>query len=163
MCPEDSLKFIVDINAGKLAKWLRLIGYDTLLFDHRYDSRLVYIATTENRVLITRDTQIMKRRIITTGELKTLLIISDNPGQQIHEVIEAFGLNSNFNPFSRCLECNESLVKRSKEEVENKVPPYVFQTQSQYVAFPKCHRIYWQGTHWEAISKRLQKLSNYQA
>jgi uncharacterized protein with PIN domain len=161
MCPEDSPKFIVDINAGKLAKWLRLIGYDTLLFDHRDDNRLIHIAVTEGRIVITRDTQIMKRRIITTGELKTLLIMSDNPGQQIREVLKTLGLNPNFNPFSLCLECNEPLVKRSKEEVKDRVPPYVFQTQSQYVECPVCHRIYWQGTHWEAIKNKLDKLTHY--
>lgn len=81
MCPEVTPKFITDLNAGKLAKWLRLLGYDILLFDHRNDSRLIYIALKENRIVITRDTHIMERRVITTGELKALLVMSDNPHQ----------------------------------------------------------------------------------
>jgi uncharacterized protein len=158
MCPEDSPRFIVDINVGKLAKWLRLIGYDTLLFDHRDDSRLIHIALAEKRMIITRDTQMMKRRVITTGELKAILVRSDNPSQQICQVIKELGLNSNFNPFSLCLEDNQTLVKISKGEVENRVPPYVYRTQSEYVECPNCHRIYWQGTHWQAM---VEKLSNW--
>ena len=111
MCPEDSPRFIVDINVGKLARWLRMIGYDTHLFDHRDDKHLIHIALTENRIILTRDTQMMKRRVITIGELKALLITSDNPGEQIHQVIKELGLNPNFNPFSLCLECNQPLVK----------------------------------------------------
>jgi uncharacterized protein with PIN domain len=91
MCPEDSPRFIVDVNVGKLAKWLRMIGYDTLLFDHRDDKRLIHIAMTENRIILTRDTQMMKRRVITTGVLKAVLISSDNPNQQIHQVIKNLG------------------------------------------------------------------------
>ena len=160
MCPETSPKFIVDINAGKLARWLRLIGYDTLLFDHREDSRLIYIALKENRIVLTRDTQMMKRRVITIGELKALLISSDNPREQIRQVIKELDLNPAFNRFSICLECNQPLAKISKEEVENKVPPYVYRTQSEYVECPNCHRIYWQGTHWQAMVKKLRGLIN---
>jgi uncharacterized protein len=159
MHPADIPKFIVDINVGKLAKWLRMIGYDTLLFDHRDDSRLVYIAVKENRILLTRDTQLMKRRIITTGELEALLIINDNPVLQIHQVINTFSLDLDFSPFRTCLECNEPLVKCSKQDIENRVPPYVFHTQNQFVECPLCHRIYWQGTHWQAMKKKLSSLS----
>jgi hypothetical protein len=137
-----------------------MIGYDTLLFDHRDDSRLIYIAMTENRIILTRDTQIMKRRAITIGEMKALLISSDNPGEQIHQVIKELGLNPNFNNFSLCLECNQPLVKISKGEAENRVPSYVYQTQSQYVECPNCHRIFWQGTHWQAMVRKLDELIN---
>jgi hypothetical protein len=159
MYPEKSSKFIADINVGKLAKWLRLIGYDTLLFDHSDDNRLVYIAVKENRILLTRDTQIMKRRIITAGELKALLIQNDNPVLQIHQVIQAFLLNPYFNPFSLCLECNEPLVNRNKQEIENRVPPYIFQSQNQFDECPVCHRIYWQGTHWQAMLNKLELIN----
>lgn len=158
MCPDNGPKFIVDINVGKLAKWLRMIGYDTLLFDHRDDNRLVFIAFTENRILLTRDTQIMKRRVITTGQLKALLIKNDNPGRQIKEVIQALGLDPAYNLFSICLECNAPLLKRDKKEIEGRVPVYVFQTQSRYVECPVCHRIYWQGTHWQAMVEKLKQL-----
>jgi uncharacterized protein with PIN domain len=160
MCPEDSPRFIVDINVGKLARWLRMIGYDTQLFDHRDDNRLIHIAMTENRVILTRDTQMMKRRVITTSVLKAVFISSDNPHKQIHQVIKELGLKSNFNPFSLCLECNQPLVKINREDVKDRVPPYVYQTQPHYVECPKCHRIYWQGTHWQAMARKLESLIN---
>jgi uncharacterized protein with PIN domain len=151
------IKFIVDHNVGKLAKWLRIMGYDTLFFHGSDDSRLVAIALAEGRVILTRDTQIMRRRVVTSGRLKAILIQSDEPEQQIHQVIDTLKLDCHFQPFSVCLECNQPLVERSREQVKDLVPPYVFQTQSQYMECPACHRIYWRGTHWQAMTKRLNK------
>ena len=158
MCPGDSPRFIVDLNVGKLAGWLRMIGYDTVLFDHRDDNHLIHIAMKESRIIITRDTQMMKRRVITIGELKAILIMSDNPGKQIYQVIKDLELNPNFNPFSLCLECNQTLVKITREDARDRVPPYVYHTQFQYVECPNCHRLYWQGTHWQAMVKKLEEL-----
>jgi Uncharacterized conserved protein len=160
MCPEENPKFIVDINVGKLAKWLRMIGYDTQLFDHRDDKHLIHIAMTENRTIITRDTRMMQRRIIAIGELKAILIKDDDPAKQIYQVVKELGLNPNFRPFSLCLECNQSLKKVSKEDARDRLPPYVYQTQSQYLECPDCHRIYWQGTHWQAMVKKWKILLN---
>jgi uncharacterized protein len=160
MCPEDIPKFIVDINVGKLSRWLRMIGYDTLLFDHRDDNHLIHIAIAENRIILTRDTQMIRRRVIADGYLKALLISSDNSGKQIYQVIKELGLNTNFNPFSRCLECNQLLLRISREEAKDNVPPYVYKTQLQYVKCPNCHRIYWQGTHWQAMVRKLEELIN---
>ena len=152
----ENLKFIVDNNVGKLAKWLRLMGYDSLLFDSSDDSRLIHIALHQERVLLTRDTEIMKRRVVTIGRLKATLLTSEEPEQQIRQVIESLNLDCQFRPFTLCLECNQPLIKRSKEEVKNQVPPYVFQTQSEFVQCPACHRIYWKGTHWESMTRRLE-------
>jgi uncharacterized protein with PIN domain len=159
MCPEENPRFIVDLNCGKLAKWLRMIGYDTTLFDNRDDKYLIHTALAENRVILTRDTQLMRRRVITIGELKAVFIRNDNPLQQIQQVIDELGLDSVFKPFSLCLECNRPLVKASKEDIKDRVPPYVYQTQTQYVECPHCRRIYWQGTHWQAMLKKLQDIS----
>ncbi len=151
------MKFIVDNNAGKLAKWLRLIGYDTLFFDGSDDSQMVATALAEGRVILTRDTQIMRRRMVTNGRLKAILIKSDEPEQQMRQVVETLNLDCQFRPFAICLECNQLLEERSKQQVQDLVPPYVFQTQSQYVECPACHRIYWRGTHWQAMTKKLEK------
>jgi hypothetical protein len=152
----DSLKFIVDQNVGRLVKWLRIMGYDTIFFNGSNDSRMIATALAEGRVILTRDTQIMRRRVVTKGLLKAILIQSDDPEQQMLQVIETLNLDCNFRPFALCLECNEHLVERSKEEVKNRVPPYVFKTQSQYMQCPSCRRIYWRGTHWQAMMKRLE-------
>ena len=152
------IKFIVDNNVGKLARWLRLIGYDTVLFKQKDDATMIKTALGDDRVVLTKDTQFTKRRLVTNGQLKAILIKQDNPKTQIQEVVKALNLNYNFNPFSLCLECNQTLVPRVKEEVQSLVPPHVFQTQTQYTECPACHRIYWQGTHWQAMVKKLQDL-----
>jgi len=156
-------KFIVDHNVGKLAKWLRLMGYDALFFDGSNDSQLIATALAEGRVILTRDTQIMKRGIVTSGRLKAILIEGDKPELQICQVIESLNLDCQFRPFTICLECNQALLERSKQQVKDRVPPYVFQTQNQYMECPNCHRIYWRGTHWQAMTKKLEKLMDCSA
>jgi len=153
------IKFIADNNVGKLAKWLRIIGYDTLLFRQKDDGKMIKIALKENRVILTKDTQLMKRRLVTDGKLKAMLIEQDDPKVQLQVTVKNLNLSYRFRPFSLCLECNHMLMPRSKEEVENSVPPYVFKTQSQYTECPVCHRIYWQGTHWETMARELENLS----
>ena len=154
----ENPKFIVDINVGKLAKWLRMMGYDTLLFDGDDDWRMIIIALEEGRVVITKDTQIVRRGVITSGRLKAILITSDKSEQQIRQVVETLNLDYQYRPFTLCLECNQPLIERSKEEVEDKVPHYVFETQNQFVECPACHRIFWKGTHWKAMTEKLQGL-----
>jgi uncharacterized protein with PIN domain len=133
------------------------MGYNTLFFSSRNDSNMIATALAEGRVILTRDTQIMKRRVITNGKLKSILIQSDNPELQMHQVIDTLNLDCLFRPFTICLECNQPLVMSNKQGVKDLVPPYVFQTQSQYVECPACHRIYWRGTHWQAMTQKLEK------
>lgn len=151
-------KFIADNNVGKLARWLRIMGYDALSFREKDDGELIKLAINEGRVILTKDTQIAKRRLVMSGRLKTILIQEDDPEAQVRQVVRALDLDRYFRPFSICLECNQTLVPRNKAEVKNLVPPYVFQTQSQYMQCPTCHRIYWRGTHWQAMVRELGKL-----
>jgi uncharacterized protein len=151
-------KFIADNNVGKLARWLRLIGYDTLLCKQKDNGRMINTALNEDRVVLTKDSQFMKRRLVTNGKLKALLIEQDDPRSQIRGVVKALKLDYHFRPFSLCLECNKALLPRSREEVQNLVPPHVFETQAKYTQCPACHRIYWPGTHWRAMVKKLQDL-----
>ena len=152
------LKFIVDNNVGKLAKWLRIMGYDTLLFREKDDGEMIKTALSEKRVIVTKDSQIMKRRIITSGRLKAVHIEGDDPKVQLRQLVGTLNLDYQLRPFSLCLECNQGLVERGKDEVHDLVPPYVFETQSEYMECPSCHRIYWQGTHWKAMVRELQTL-----
>jgi uncharacterized protein with PIN domain len=153
------IKFIVDNNVGKLAKWLRIMGYDALLFTEEDDVKMVKVALAQNRVILTKDTQIMRRRLVTSGRIKAILIKEDGPKAQLRQIADALGLDYQFRPFSICLECNQSLVERDKDEVRDLVPPYVFETQNLYMECPSCHRIYWRGTHWQAMSRELEMLT----
>lgn len=132
------------------------MGCDTVFFNGSDDSGMIAIALSEKRVILTRDTQIMKRRVITSGKLKAILIESDKPEQQMQQILETLNLSSQVRPFTICLECNQPLTVKSKQQVKDLVPPYVFQTQSQYMECPACHRIYWRGTHWQAMTKKLE-------
>lgn len=151
------IRFMVDENAGRLAKWLRILGYDTLLFKGGDDGTMVAIAQKEERVLLTRDREILRRRVISGGLLRAILIQEDDPVAQLRQVAGTFHLDTS-QPFSRCSECNHLLDPRTPEEVERRVPPYVFRTQRQYMECSACGRIYWRGTHWEALNRALAGL-----
>ena len=155
----ENLKFMVDHNVGRLARWLRMMGYDTRLFTGDNDSDMVTLARREGRVILTRDTQIMKRRLVTSGEIRALLMESDEPEAQMRQVITALKLNPELNPFSLCLECNQPLLEKSLAEAAGLVPPFVFKTQQQYMMCPRCQRIYWRGTHWQAMTGKLKEFS----
>ena len=153
------IKFIVDNNVGKLAKWLRIMGYNASLFTGEDDGKMVKLALAQNRVILTKDRQIMSRRLVTSGRLKAILIEDDDSKAQLQQIVEALNLDYQFKPFSICLECNQSLVERDKEGVRDLVPPYVFKTQNLYMECPSCHRIYWRGTHWQAMSQELERFT----
>ena len=142
---------------GKLARWLRLMGYDARFFDGDDDSELVALAKAEGRVILSRDTLIMQRRLITSGKIRAVLIDSDRPERQVRQVVATLGLDSHFKPFSICLECNQPLVERAKDELKELVPPYVFKTQNYFRQCPNCERLYWRGTHWQAMTRRLEE------
>jgi len=155
----ESLKFIVDLNVGKLARWLRMMGYDTLLFDHGEDYRMIRIALDQSRIILTKDTHIMERRVITSGRLQAVLVSGDNSEEQMQQVMECLHLDTDFRPFSLCLECNSPLVERKKHEVADRIPPYVLETQEQFVECPACRRVFWKGTHWTAMVGKLSGFS----
>lgn len=152
------IRFVADNNVGKLARWLRLMGYDTVLLKEKDNKRLIGSALSEGRIILTKDSQFMKRRLVTSGKVKTILITEDEPDKQLRELAKTLNLDYQFRPFSICLECNQPLIPRKKEEIRGMVPDHVFKTQAQYTQCPACHRIYWQGTHWQAMMKKLQDL-----
>lgn len=152
------MKFIVDSNVGRLARWLRIAGFDTVFINDLDDNRLVRLALSEGRVLLTKDTQILKRRLVTSGRLKAILLEDDEVKAQLRQVVKALNLGDKIKPFTLCLECNQPLVPKEKEEIKGLVPPYVFQTQTQYMQCPACHRVYWRGTHWQRMSRELEKI-----
>jgi len=152
------MKFIVDSNVGRLARWLRIAGFDTIFINDLDDNRLVRLALSEGRVLLTKDTQILKRRVATTGRLKVILIESEEVKAQLRQVVKTLNLGDQIKPFTLCLECNQPLVPKENEEIKELVPPYVFQTQTQYMQCPVCQRVYWRGTHWQRMSRELERI-----
>ena len=152
--------FIADVNVGRLARRLRMLGYDTLFINGAEDDELIRIALREGRILLTRDTGIMERRVVTTGKAKAVLIESDDVKAQLRQVVKGLNLEPDSAPFSRCMECNVPLIPRAREEVRDLVPPYVFKTQNQFMQCPDCKRIFWRGTHWEKMLEEIGELGN---
>lgn len=152
----EIMKFIADNNVGKLARWLRMVGFDTLSFNGANDAEMVIAAEAEERIVLTRDTGIMERRPITSCKVQAILIESDRLDQQILQVVSTLKIGkSQLKPLTLCLECNRLLMPRTKAEVKDRIPPYVFKTQEQFVECPRCNRIYWKGTHWQAMQRKI--------
>ncbi len=147
-------KFIVDEMLGRLAKWLRAIGYDTLYYKDGSDSGLVQRALEEDRIILTRDTRLVERKLAR----KSFLIKSDRTWEQLKEVIEEFKLDATNKLFTRCMICNEMLQTASKDDVRGNIPIYTYLTHNEFYICPTCGRIYWSGTHKDNM---LNLISNF--
>ncbi len=150
------IKFICDDNLGKLAKWLRTLGNDTLFFDPIEDGELVSKTLKEDRVLLSRDTQ-LSRFNLKLGE-KLLLIESEKPLEQLKQVVRHFELKTAKEQiFSRCLICNQLLENIEKEKIKDRLYSYVYQTQDNFKRCPQCDRLFWSATHVEKMIKMLSE------
>jgi uncharacterized protein with PIN domain len=147
------LKFAVDRMLGKLAKWLRVMGYDVIYGQHLSGPGLIRAARAEHRLILTRDRGLKKKQ-----PPDYLFIESDHYREQVRQVIRACGLRPLDHAFTRCLECNLVLEPRSKADVEKSVPPYVFATQEHFSWCPKCRRVFWPGTHHQKMLEELKQL-----
>ena len=147
-----SSRFIADCMLGKLARWLRILGFDAA-YDRRIsDDDLIARARAEGRTLLTRDTRLVRRRDLPPH----LLIQSESAPAQLRQVLDDLRLEPNPRRLlSRCLICNEPTSEISREEARGEVPPYVFSTQRRFARCPACLRIYWRATHVEDMLERL--------
>ena len=145
-------RFIADVMLGRLARWLRILGYDVLYSNGFADEEIVELAQEDDRVILTRDVRMLERR----GAQNHVFIESGDLDTQMEQVIGALHLER-LELFSRCLECNRILEIETREAVEGRVPPYVFGTQEFFKSCPECSRIYWPGTHRDHIQQRVEK------
>jgi len=153
-------RFLVDVNVGRLVTWLRALGYDAVRFRGGHDNEMVKFALEQGRVILTKDGELLRRRVTSSGRLRVVHIDSDDFREQLRQVVREVRLKDH-RPFTRCLECNQPLAPRSREEVAGKVPPYVFATQREFSQCPTCLRIYWQGTHWQAMNSLFRELEGW--
>lgn len=154
MAVPTQIKFAVDQMLGRLARWLRILGYDTVFSTRLDDADLARVARLEGRVLLTRDNELARRRGVTS-----LVIDCDHVEHQLSQVMRHFDLKAPEAPFTRCSLCNALLEDASLESVAGEVPSYVARTQSRFARCPACRRIYWQGTHWAKMVQRLKDLT----
>ena len=147
--------FIVDKTLGKLVKWLRILGYDTVYWRSDDLRGLLRRAQEEGRALITKDTKLFQGK----GSLKALLIREDNPFLQLQEVVHLFELPVTEDMlFSRCLTCNTPLEDVAPEEVKGVVPDYIYHTLQEFSRCPFCRKVYWAGTHYGHMARVVERL-----
>lgn len=147
---------------GRLARWLRLLGYDTLYFPDIEDRLLVRTAREEDRILLTRDTRLIKFR----GLNKYLLLSENDTFEQLKKVITSFGLgpfckDDEANPLlqaNRCSLCNSILDSVPKDQAKDRVPEYVYLTTESFKKCLKCDQFYWEGTHRDRMRKKLKDI-----
>ena len=149
MADLHSTKLLADGMLGRLAKWLRILGYDTAYDARLGDNELVRRTRAEGGWLLTRDHELAGR-----PGVHSLLIESEHLRTQIAQVRSRVGAPQG-GPFSRCPVCNASLVDVSIQEVRERVPAFVLHSHSHFRRCPSCDRIYWPGSHWKQMRERL--------
>ncbi|MFZ3062429.1 MAG: Mut7-C RNAse domain-containing protein [Actinomycetota bacterium] len=153
-----SARFTADQMLGRLAKWLRIFGYDTLYLNPAQDSDLLATCKRNRRILLTRDTLLLKVREVRDGQIRALLIKSDFVDQQLREVAREFKLKPRLGRL--CPEDNVSLERVERSLARQFVPRFVFQTQMEFSHCPVCNRFFWQGTHWQRIREKIGETVN---
>ena len=143
--------FAVDCMLGKLAKWLRILGFDTVYYSRIQDEALLSLARREGRILLTRDYRLSLRL---PGE-QVVFIVSDAWPAQLRQVLDKFQLKNSINPYSRCLECNCLLQPTSREAVRQLVPYFVYTQVNEFSICPQCSRVYWRGTHFQDMERKI--------
>jgi uncharacterized protein with PIN domain len=150
-----TVRFLADCNVGRLARWLRALGYDAAYHPRIGDAELVGQALAEDRVLLTRDLGILQRRVVASGRVRAVLLRDDRVQEQLRQVVAELSL-STARSLSRCIECNVPLEPRPPAAVAARVPPFVRATQTRYSECPECARIYWAGSHWAHMRQALE-------
>jgi uncharacterized protein with PIN domain len=149
------MKFVADRMLGKLAKGLRMLGYDTVYYRGENTYPLIKMAREEGRIILTRNNKLIPKR----PEDRIHTITEDKPSLQLKELIQKKVVSLNEETlFSRCLLCNVLLNEIPREEAEGKVPDFIFFQQKNFFRCPQCLRIYWQGSHQENMQKKIDEL-----
>jgi len=149
-------QFVVDVNLGKLAKLLRMCGFDGVYSNNYTDHGVAQLAESENRIVLTRDRRLLKQRIITHG----YWLRSTDPDRQIYEVLRRFDLFSIVKPFNRCLECNGLIKPVEKDEIFDQLEPRTIQYFDEFYQCQDCKKIYWKGSHYEHMTKFLDDIKS---
>lgn len=147
------MRFAADAMLGRLATWLRLLGYDTFYQPHIDDGLLVRLARAEDRTILTRDVGVTQRRGVSA-----LLIASDDVRSQVRQVLAHFELRPDSAALGgRCPRCNQALQPLPKWAAAERVPPHVWKSQQTFHECRLCERVFWRGSHVEQMESRLRE------
>jgi uncharacterized protein with PIN domain len=148
------MKFIVDGMLGKLAKWLKVLGFDAFFSPKADDNEILAIARQEGRTILSRDRAMLAR----ARGAPNLLIQSERWPDQVRQVLDHFDLHKDVRPYSRCLACNAELKLLSKAQAANLVPLSVLAHADDFALCPSCGRVYWPGTHFDDMAAKLGEI-----
>lgn len=152
----QSPSFVVDVNLGKLAGYLRMAGFDSTYQNDATDKGLIKTMLEENRVLLTRDRRLLMHKVVENG----YLVRSENPVEQLEEILYRYGLLDEIRPFTRCIHCNGRLEEAEKSEVLEQLEPLTRRYYNRFSQCINCGQVYWPGSHRERLHPKLQKLLN---
>lgn len=151
--PLRSTRFILDVHLGKLARYLRMLGFDCAWRNDYADPEIIDISLAQKRIILTRDRGILKHRSVTHG----YLIRNDDVDGQVRETIKRFNLGRSVRPFSRCTACNEKLEAVDKEEIRHELQPRTERYFKEFYRCPACHKIFWKGSHYDRMITKIRK------
>jgi uncharacterized protein with PIN domain len=152
--PLRETRFVLDVHLGKLARLLRMLGFDTAYGRDYTDHRIVEISLGEGRIILTRDRGVLKTGVVTRG----YWVRSSNPREQLCEVVRRFDLASRVRPFDRCMICNAALEPVAKSEVVGSLPPRTRETRDEFYRCSGCGKVYWKGSHYARMKKSIQEI-----
>lgn len=159
--PRDALtadpRFIVDVNLGKLARYLRLLGFDTEWRNDLRDKEIVAVSTRKQRTILTRDRRLLFHREIRHG----YWIRAVNPNLQAPEVLNRLDVWRNIRPFRRCALCNGLIQVVAKEEILDKLEPLTRKYYDEFYRCTGCGQIYWKGSHYDKLMKKLKSFRDH--
>jgi uncharacterized protein with PIN domain len=147
-------RFVLDNHLGKLAAYLRMVGFDTLYRNDYHDEELAQTSSQEERILLTRDIRLLMRRVIVYG----YWIREKEPGQQLVELLQRYGLFGGIIPFKRCLHCNGLLQPVDKENIIHRLEPLTKIYYDEFRICPDCDQIYWKGSHYERMIVFIEQI-----
>ncbi len=151
--PLQPRRFVLDVHLGTLARRLRVLGYDSWYRSDAGDPELAAVAAAEDRILLTRDRQLLMRRTIVHGYCPR----SDDPDRQLDEVVDRYGLAGDATPLTRCPRCNGMLVPATRAEVGDQVPPRTRRAFARFARCRGCGQIYWPGAHRSALERVISR------
>jgi uncharacterized protein with PIN domain len=147
-------RFILDAHLGKLAKYLRMLGFDTLYRNDYDDQHIINIAKEEERIILTRDKLLLKSKEVHYG----YFVRSIEKHEQLREIVNKFNLSDKFSSFTRCMTCNAELIKKMKSEIFDKIDPETASIFNVFFYCPNCEKVFWKGSHFERMEKLILNL-----
>ncbi len=154
--PLRRIKLILDVHLGKLARYLRMLGFDSVYRNDYNDHEIIATAKKDKRIILTRDIALLKNNDVTHG----LWIRSQKPAEQVSEVIRRLDLYNLIKPFNRCMECNGKIVKIDKQKILDCLKPGTIAHFKSFYQCRHCGKVYWNGSHYESMMKKINLIKS---